>query len=130
MLAGKTVVVGITVGVAAHYKPELIGQLRYRHLAPAMHDTMWVNPILQRNLAQLQVAKYRVIPPERGLLADGEMGTGRMASIPASIKILLDLAQKHPNKTEDYKCRSIRFDVNNARKLSKSGLLSRKRRPV
>ena len=33
MLAGNTVVVGITGGVAAHYLPELIGQLRFRHLA-------------------------------------------------------------------------------------------------
>lgn len=189
MLAGITVVVGITGGVAAHYLPELIGQLRFRHLtivhavmtpaasrfvspltvatasgtpvwsdifeqvgrdplahihlarladlvlvapatfdfigkvavgraddplslllaattapvvlAPAMHDTMWANPILQRNLARLQAAKYRVIPPERGLQADGEMGTGRMASIPVIIKTLLDLAQEHSNKTED-----------------------------
>jgi len=101
MLAGKTVVVGITVGVAAHYKPELIGQLRYRPLTPAMHDTMWANPVLQSNLAQLQAAKHRVIPSERGLQADEEMGTGRMASIPVIIKILLDLAQKHPNNTEE-----------------------------
>ena len=33
MLAGRTVVVGITGGVAAHYLPELIGQLRFRHMA-------------------------------------------------------------------------------------------------
>jgi phosphopantothenoylcysteine decarboxylase/phosphopantothenate--cysteine ligase len=33
MLAGKNIVVGITGGVAAHYLPELIGQLRFRHLA-------------------------------------------------------------------------------------------------
>jgi len=31
MLAGKTVVIGLTGGVAAHYIPELIGQLRWRH---------------------------------------------------------------------------------------------------
>ena len=101
MLTGKTVVVGITCDVAAHYIPELIGQLRYHHLAPAIHDTTWVNPILQRNLAQLQAAKYRVIPWERDLLADGEMGIVRMAIIPFIIKTRLDLAQKHPNKTED-----------------------------
>lgn len=101
MLAGKTVVVGITVGVAAHYKPELIGQLRYRPQTPVMHDTMWANPVLQSNLAQLQAAKHRVIPSERGLQAYGEMGTGRMTSIPVIIKTLLDLVQKHPNKTED-----------------------------
>ncbi len=33
MLVGRTVVVGITGGVAAHYLPELIGQLRFRHMA-------------------------------------------------------------------------------------------------
>ena len=33
MLVGKNIVVGITGGVAAHYLPELIGQLRFRHLA-------------------------------------------------------------------------------------------------
>lgn len=32
MLAGKTVLIGVTGGVAAHYIPELIGQLRWRHL--------------------------------------------------------------------------------------------------
>jgi phosphopantothenoylcysteine synthetase/decarboxylase len=101
MLTGKTVVVGITGDVPAHYIPGFIGQLRYRHLVTAMHDTIWANPILQRNLAQLHAAKYRVIPPERGLLADGEMGTGRMAIIPVIIKTLLELAQKHPNKTEE-----------------------------
>ena len=155
MLAGKTVVVGITGGVAAHYLPELIGQLRFRHmavvygvitpaaahfvssltlatatgnpivtgifeaaqrdplahihlarladlvlvapatydfigrlasgladnavtllmaatdapslLAPAMHDTMWANPILQRNLDILKGVGYQILPPETGL---------------------------------------------------------------
>ena len=169
MLAGKNVVVGITGGVAAHYLPELIGQLRFRclamvyavmtsaathfvspltvavaagtpvtkdifadatrdplahiHLArladvvlvapatydfigkvasgiandpltlllaattapvllaPAMHDTMWVNPILKRNLETLKAVGYRIIPPETGLQATGDMGEGRMASI-------------------------------------------------
>ncbi len=32
VLAGKTVLIGVTGGVAAHYIPELIGQLRWRHL--------------------------------------------------------------------------------------------------
>lgn len=33
MLAGKTVLIGVTGGVAAHYIPELIGQLRWRQMA-------------------------------------------------------------------------------------------------
>ena len=32
MLAGKTILIGVTGGVAAHYIPELIGQLRWRHM--------------------------------------------------------------------------------------------------
>ncbi len=70
-------------------------------MVPSMHDTMWANPILQRNPAQLQAAKYRVIPPEKGLQADEEMGIGRTTIILVIVKTMLDLAQKHPNKTED-----------------------------
>lgn len=176
MLAGKNVVVGITGGVAAHYLPELIGQLRFRclamvhavmtpaatrfvspltvgaatgtpvsmdifadatrdplahihlahladlvlvapatydfigkvasgiaddpltlllaattapvWLAPAMHDTMWANPILKRNLETLKAVGYRVIPPEIGLQATGDVGEGRMAGIGAIIAAL------------------------------------------
>jgi phosphopantothenoylcysteine decarboxylase/phosphopantothenate--cysteine ligase len=67
-------------------------------LAPAMHDTMWANPILQRNLKHLKEAGYRVIPPETGLQADGEVGAGRMASIPTIMKSLLELANENiPN---------------------------------
>lgn len=33
MLGGKSILIGVAGGVAAHYIPELIGQLRWRHLA-------------------------------------------------------------------------------------------------
>ncbi len=188
MLAGKTVVVGITGGVAAHYLPELIGQLRFRHLAvvhavltpaaahfvslltvaaatgtpvwtdvfedpqhdplahihlarladvvlvapatfdfigkvaggraddpvslllaattapvllaPAMHDTMWANPILQRNLGDLKGVGYRIVPPETGLQATGDEGQGRMASLGAILAALNETAQGIPEKQE------------------------------
>jgi phosphopantothenoylcysteine decarboxylase/phosphopantothenate--cysteine ligase len=181
MLAGKTIVVGVTGGVAAHYAPELIGQLRFRYLAtvhtvmtsaaarfvspltvaaaagtpvwqdvfegaelnplahihlahladlvlvapatydfigkvaagwaddpvslllaattapvllaPAMHDTMWANPILQRNLETLKGVGYRVAPPETGLQATGDIGEGRMASIGALLNMLNELSK-------------------------------------
>lgn len=189
MLAGKNVVVGITGGVAAHYLPELIGQLRFRclanvyavmtpaairfvspltvaaasgtqvwsdifsdathdplahiHLArladlvlvapatfdfigkvaagladdsvslllaattapvllaPAMHDTMWRNPILQRNLETLKDAGYRVAPPETGLQATGETGEGRMANINVIIKALNEITKTIPEKKKE-----------------------------
>jgi phosphopantothenoylcysteine synthetase/decarboxylase len=182
MLAGKTIVIGITGGVAAHYLPELIGQLRYRHLAlvytamtpaaahfvsplviaaaagtpvrrdvfieaekdplahitlaksadlvlvapatydfigkvaggiaddpvtlllaaatapvllaPSMHDSMWAKPILQRNLDILKEVGYRIVPPETGLQASGDIGEGRMASIPAIISALSAMSKK------------------------------------
>ncbi|MCL4465511.1 MAG: hypothetical protein M1389_05700 [Chloroflexi bacterium] len=186
MLAGRIVVVGITGGVAAHYLPELIGQLRFRHralvyaamtssavhfvspltiataceapvwrsvfvaaeraplahihlaqqadlvlvapatfdfigkvasgladdpvslllaattapvlLAPAMHATMWANPILQRNVATLADSGYRIVPPETGLQATGEVGEGRMASIGAILSALSELSEALPDK--------------------------------
>lgn len=189
MLAGKTVLVGITGGVAAHYLPELIGQLRFRHLAvvyaamtpaatrfvspltvaaaagtpvwqdvfegaenaplahihlarladlvlvapatfdfigkvaagraddpvslllaattapvllaPAMHDTMWRNPILQRNLETLIGVGYRVVPPETGLQATGDIGEGRMASIGAILAAVNELARTLPEKHKE-----------------------------
>lgn len=181
MLAGKNVVVGITGGVAAHYLPELIGQLRFRYLAsvyavmtsaatqfiaplmvaaatgtpvdtdifvaaqrdplshihlahladvvliapatydfigkvaagladdpvtlllaattapillaPAMHDTMWAKPILQRNVSTLKDVGYHFVPPETGLQASGDIGEGRMASIPSIIAALQKLSE-------------------------------------
>lgn len=185
MLAGRTVVVGITGGVAAHYIPELIGQLRFRYLAsvqavmtraarrfvsplalaaacdapvwrsvfetaeqaplahirlaeladlvliapatydfigkvacgrandsvsllvaattapvllaPAMHDSMWGKPILQRNIAQLKEFGYRIVPPETGLQATGDVGQGRMASIGVILSALSDLSGRLPD---------------------------------
>ena len=176
MLAGKNVVVGITGGVAAHYLPELIGQLRFRYLAavyavmtpaatrfisplmvaaatgtpvgteifidaerdplahihlarladlvlvapatydfigkvaagraddpvslflaatsapvllaPVMHDTMWAKSILKRNIETLTNAGYRIVPPDTGIQADGELGEGRMANISTIIAML------------------------------------------
>ncbi|MCJ7661352.1 MAG: hypothetical protein MUO67_19555 [Anaerolineales bacterium] len=190
MLAGKNVLIGITGGVSAHYLPELIGQLRFRHLAtvhavmtsaathfvssltiaaatgtpvwtdifrdaardplahihlareadlvlvapatfdfigkaaagladdpvslmlaavtapvllvPAMHDTMWANSILQRNLETLEATGYRIVPPETGIQATGDLGEGRMASISTIIATLNEISKfTFPEKQEE-----------------------------
>jgi len=189
MLAGKTVIIGITGGVAAHYLPELIGQLRFRHLAvvyavmtsaavrfisplmvaaatgtpvstdifvdaerdplahihmahladlvlvapatydfigkvaagraddpvslllaatpapvllaPAMHDTMWAKPILQRNIATLEAVGYRFVKPETGLQASGDIGEGRMANLSSIIAALQALSENIFSKTKE-----------------------------
>lgn len=50
MLAGKTILIGVTGGVAAHYIPELIGQLRWRHMA---HVQVIMTPAAARFITPL-----------------------------------------------------------------------------
>src|SRR5262249_62143118 len=48
-------------------------------LAPAMNTAMWENAATQRNLAVLaKDARYRFVGPGAGLLACGEVGSGRL----------------------------------------------------
>jgi len=48
-------------------------------LAPAMDAEMWENAATQENLARLRQRGVAVIPPERGYLASGVEGEGRLA---------------------------------------------------
>jgi phosphopantothenoylcysteine decarboxylase/phosphopantothenate--cysteine ligase len=50
-------------------------------IAPAMNDGMWKNKILQENIARLKKLGYKFIEPEKGKLADGKTGFGRLAAI-------------------------------------------------
>jgi phosphopantothenoylcysteine decarboxylase/phosphopantothenate--cysteine ligase len=48
-------------------------------LAPAMHTEMWEHPAVQENLAILRRRGVRVVEPDVGRLAGGDMGAGRLA---------------------------------------------------
>src|ERR1700760_1530066 len=48
-------------------------------VAPAMDEDMWLHPSTQANLAKIQSYGNRVIPVEKGELASGLFGDGRMA---------------------------------------------------
>lgn len=51
-------------------------------LAPAMNVAMYENPITQENLhALLAHTRYRAVGPDSGLLADGDVGPGRLAEV-------------------------------------------------
>ncbi len=50
-------------------------------IAPAMNWRMWENPIVQRNVAYLLSCGATVVGPERGSLACGEEGIGKMAEV-------------------------------------------------
>ena len=48
-------------------------------LAPAMNTRMWEHPASQENVRRLRERGAELIGPEAGDLAEGEVGTGRMA---------------------------------------------------
>jgi phosphopantothenoylcysteine decarboxylase / phosphopantothenate---cysteine ligase len=51
-------------------------------VAPAMNPVMWEHPATESNISTLQDKfSYSIIPPESGLVACGEWGTGKMASV-------------------------------------------------
>ena len=47
-------------------------------IAPAMSTEMWEKPIVQRHVAALAERGVKIVGPERGRLADGKIGMGRM----------------------------------------------------
>jgi len=53
-------------------------------LCPAMHTEMWENPAVQANVAVLKERGVRIIGPDAGPLAGGDIGMGRMSE-PAAI---------------------------------------------
>lgn len=50
-------------------------------LAPAMNERMWANQATQANLATLQSRGIEIISPDTGLLACGDVGTGKLAEV-------------------------------------------------
>ncbi len=52
-------------------------------LAPAMDCGMWGSPILQRNLETLSKHGFHAVGPEKGRLASGKTGMGRMVGVEA-----------------------------------------------
>ncbi len=47
-------------------------------ISPAMNHNMFHNPIVQDNMDKLIRFGYEIIPPDSGMLANGDSGDGRM----------------------------------------------------
>lgn len=47
-------------------------------VAPAMNHNMYHNPIVQENIEKLRHYDYEIVTPDTGMLANGDMGDGRM----------------------------------------------------
>ncbi len=50
-------------------------------IAPAMNEGMYNNPIVRENIEKLKGLGYRFIGPEKGFLACGYEGAGRLAAL-------------------------------------------------
>jgi phosphopantothenoylcysteine decarboxylase/phosphopantothenate--cysteine ligase len=75
----------LTEAALAHDGPTLV--------APAMNSRMWSHPATQANVALLRDRGVELIGPEKGDLAEGETGIGRMSepeAIAARIRQLLN----------------------------------------
>ncbi len=59
-------------------------------VAPAMEEKMFNNPITQRNISILQEVGYKFIGPEKGRLASGRTGVGRLADVELIIQAIID----------------------------------------
>ncbi len=60
-------------------------------VSPAMNHNMFHNPIVQDNLEKLQRFGYEIVAPDRGMLANGDTGDGRMPEE----KVLLQYILRH-----------------------------------
>lgn len=56
-----------------------------KFIVPAMNTQMYVNPIVQENIKKLRKLGYRIMEPDSGLLACGDVGIGKFPS-PAAIE--------------------------------------------
>lgn len=65
-------------------------------VAPAMSDGMAESPVVQENLARLKARGAHVIGPERGPLASGKVGLGRMAEPEAIVAEVIALVGGRP----------------------------------
>ena len=58
-------------------------------IAPAMNHNMYHNPIVQENIKKLECFGYEIIPPVHGMLANGDMGDGKLPSEEVLVEYVL-----------------------------------------
>lgn len=58
-------------------------------ISPAMNHNMFHNPIVQDNIERLKSFGYEIVEPDRGRLANGDTGDGRMPSEETLLQYIL-----------------------------------------
>ncbi len=56
-----------------------------KFIVPAMNTQMYINPIVQENIKKLRKLGYRIMEPDSGLLACGDVGMGKFP-VPSAIE--------------------------------------------
>lgn len=64
-------------------------------LAPAMNEAMFKNKVVQENVKKLKKGGVEIIAPEKGYLACGYIGEGRLAGLDKIIKIVFETLKKN-----------------------------------
>ena len=67
-------------------------------ICPAMNENMWLNPIVQENVAKLLRLNYHFVDPEYGEMACGGEGWGRLARLDKIVAYLLNLCRDSGKK--------------------------------
>ena len=67
-------------------------------LAPAMNEDMWNNPAVQRNVKTVKKMGFEIIGPEKGRLACGTEGMGRMSEPKDILEAIEKIASKIKRK--------------------------------
>ncbi|MFW5771428.1 MAG: flavoprotein [Spirochaetota bacterium] len=63
-------------------------------IAPAMNPNMWSHSAVQENVEKLKKRGVRFVEPESGLVACGDEGSGRLASIDEIYRMAKDVIER------------------------------------
>ncbi len=61
------------------------------YICPAMNTNMYQNPIVQRNIKDLEALGYHFIEPKESRLACGDLGKGALADL----EVIVETVEKH-----------------------------------
>ncbi len=64
-------------------------------VCPAMHQEMWEHPAVQENVATLRRRGVHVLEPERGALAGGDEGAGRLPEVAVIVDEVATILEGH-----------------------------------
>lgn len=81
-------------------------------VAPAMDGEMYAHPATRDNVARLRDAfGYTIVEPELGPLASGQVGVGRLASLPTIVDAVVEAIGDRDIRAADAAARPRRVDV-------------------